>query len=512
MQPTENGHITPTKAGPLSVTITVNGGLSQVRPACTEVLAPVLSYEEVFFNHNRDGHLTHAVASKVAYKQVGDHLEIVTGCLERVIQRLTEAGHEVTVNDLGNCSLDPIQINPSALTDAEAIAPGLAKVLRDHRQGVLGCKDSRKADIVGCLCLLFRPETIFIACKTNEAAQSMAAGLGHYLGGGVEAVQGLNWTSSCRVVCGTFQSLNRSNPTDWKVLVFADAREGIQATNNDALGDYRHHRLYALDNPQKRRSPEEQLRIEILAGAVIYRDRELPRQHTTEFVAAFLSHASSGGQALPNLRDRRTALWEDDRRNHAIAKVAQALAQREETPLWDHELVLDEQVIASLGPQPGVVIVVDSVQHGEQLRRLLPDWQLVHGQPRGDQTTPQGIAISTWGVPRNSIVTAVVANKLVCLDARIVIWASGGSFPFVPPILGRSRQTQLLIDVWDDGNPLLAADTRQRLEIYRSLGCRILGNKPGRREQVLTQEIESRDSNTHRNTSRRRRRSQRPSV
>ncbi|MFO0871288.1 MAG: hypothetical protein U0935_20380 [Pirellulales bacterium] len=501
-----------TESGPLTVTITVNGGLSQVRPACTEFLAPVLTYEEVLFDRDRDGHLAHSVASKVAYKQVGDHLEIVTGCLDRVIQRLTEAGHEVTVNDLGNCSHDPVQINLSVLSDAEAIAPGLAEVLRVHPQGVLECKDRRRADIIGCLCQLFRPATIFIAFKTNEAAQSMVAGLSPYLGGGVEAVHGLNWTFSCRVVCGTFQSLNRSNPADWKILVFADAHEGIQATNNDALGDYCHHRRYAFDNPQKRRSPEEQLRMEILAGAVIYRDRQLPRQHTTEFVAAFMSHGSSGGQPSTSTRDRRTALWGDDRRNHAIAEVAQALAQGNETPLWNHELVLDERVIASLGPQPGVVIVVDSVQHGEQLRRHLPDWQLFHGQPRGDQTAAQGIAISTWGVPRNAIVTAIVANKLVGLDARIVIWASGGSAPYIPTILKRSRQTQLLIDVWDDGNPLLAADTRQRLEIYRALGCRILGNKQGRREQVLTQEIESRDSNTHRNTSRRRRRSQRPSV
>ncbi|MBX3452638.1 MAG: hypothetical protein KF777_24080, partial [Planctomycetaceae bacterium] len=469
-------------------------------------------YDEFRFDRDRDGHLAHSVASKVAYKQVGDHLEIVTGCVERVIQRLTEAGYEVTVNDLGNCSHDPVQINASVLSDTEAVAPGLAEVLRAHRSGVLECKDRRRADIVGCLCQLFWPARIFIAFKTNEAAQSMVAGLSPYLGGGVEAVHGLNWTFSCRVVCGTFQSLNRSNPADWKILVFADAHEGIQATNNDALGDYCHHCLYAFDNPRKRRSPEEQLRMEILAGAVIYRDRQLPRQHTTEFVAAFMSHASSGGQPSTSTRDRRTALRGDDRRNHAIAKVARAFAQGTEAPLWDHKLVLDEKVIASLGPQPGVVIVVDSVQHGEQLRRHLPDWQLFHGQPRGDQTAAQGIAISTWGVPRNSIVTAIVANKLVGLDARIVIWASGGSAPFIPIILKRSRQTQLLIDVWDDGNPLLAADTRQRLEIYRSLGCRVLGNNLIRREQVLTQEIESRNSNTHRNTSRRRRRSQRPSV
>lgn len=506
-------NFTPTtKAGPLSVTITVNGGLSQVRPACTEVLASVLSYDEFRFDRNRDGRLAHSVASKVAYKKVGDHLEIVTGCLERVIQRLTEAGYEVTVNDLRDRSGNPYRIDEGLLADAETIAPGLAAALRDCREGVLQVADRRRRDVLGCLCQLFRPARIFIACKTKEEAQSIAGELLNYVGGEVEAVHGWKWQSSCRVVCGTFGSLDRSDPADWQILVFADACEGIQKTNVDARGAYLHRCVYALDDPQKRRSPEEQLRIEILAGAVIYRDRQLPQQHTTEFVAAFLSHASSGGQALPNLRDRRTALWHDDRRNHAIAKVGQSLAQGEETPLWDHELVLDENVIASLGPQPGVVIVVDSVQHGEQLRRHLPDWQLFHGQPRGDQTSPQGIAISTWGVPRNSIVTAIVANKLVGLDARIVIWASGGSAPFIPTILKRSRQTQLLIDVWDDGNPLLAADTRQRLEIYRSLGCRILGNNQGRREQVLTQEIESRNSNTHRNTSRRRRRSQRPSV
>jgi hypothetical protein len=388
----------------------------------------------------------------------------------------------------------------------------LAEVLRDHRQGVLECKDGRRADILGCLCQLFRPATIFIACKTIEAAQSMAAALGHYLGGGVEAVHGWNWRSSCRVVCGTFGSLDRSDPADWQILVFADACEGIQTTNNDAMSRYVHHRVYAFDNPRKPRSSEEQLRIEILAGSPIYRDPAFPQQRTTEFLAAFLSYASSGGSQSPNARDRRTALWGDARRNQAIVEVAQALAQGKETPLLDHQLVPDEKVFASLGQQPGVLVVVDSLEHGEQLRRLLRDWQFFHGQPRCDQTCSHGISVATWGVPRNSIVTAVVADSLVCLDARIVIWASGGSVPYVPPVLARSRQTQLLIDIWDDGNPLLAADTRQRLNAYRTLGCRILGNNVVRREQVLSQEIESRNSNTNRNTSRRHRRSHRPSV
>ncbi len=504
---------TPTPStGPLPVTITVNGGLSQVRPACTEVLAPVLSYEEFRFGPSADGRLAHFVASEVAYKQVDDHLEIVTGCLQRVIQRLAEAGHEVTVDDRRNCSHDPIQINTSVLSDAEAIAPGLAEVLRVQRQGVLECKDCRRADIVGCLCQLFRPATIFIACKTNEAAQSMAARLGQYLGGGVEAVHGWNWAFSCRVVCGTFQSLNRSNPADWQILVFADAREGIQATNNDAMRDYCHHRLYAFDDPRKRRSPEEELRIEILAGSVIYRDPQLRRPRTTEFLAAFLSHSSSGGHPSTNARDHRTALWQDSRRNQSIADVARALARGEETSLWNHELVLEEEDIAPLGQQRGVVVVVDSYEHGNQLRRLLRGWQFFHGQPHRDQTALHSAPVPVWGVPRNSIITAVVANSLTCMDARIVVWASGGNVPFLPPVLGRSQQTQLLIDVWDDGNSLLAAETRQRLDIYRTLGCRILGDNLARREQVLSQQIESHDSIANQNTSRRRRRSHRPSV
>lgn len=501
-----------TIAGPLPVRITVDGGISRVRLPNTDILGTALSYREYSFFPNSDGYLTRSVVAKLAYRQVDDHLEFATGCLQRVIQRLTRAGYEVTVNDLRSCWHDRVQIDASVLSDVEAIAPGLAEALSVQRQGVLECNDNRRSDILGCLCQLFRPAKIFVACKTVEAARSIAAGLGNYLGGEVEAVHGWDWQSSCRVVCGTFGSLNRSDPADWQILVFADAREGIQTTNNDARANYLHRRVYALDDLRKPRSPEEELRIEILAGSLVYRDPLLPLRRTNEFLAAFLSHASSGGKPSPNTRDRRLALWRDARRNQAIAEVALAFANGDETSLLRHELDLNEDDVAALGPQPGVVVIVDSMEHGNQMRGLLPGWRLFHGQPRNDQTSSHRIPVSVWGVPRNSIVTAVIADSLPCLDARAVIWASGGSVPFLPPVLGRSRQSLLLIDVWDDGNHLLAAETRQRLDTYRSLGCRVLGSNTVRREQCLIQQIESPDSNHHRNTSRRQRRSHRPSV
>lgn len=501
-----------TNAGPARVTITVRAGISLVRPPCTEVLRPALTYEEHSFRSNSDYHVTHSVSAVAACKQVGDRLEIPTGCLVRVMQQLSGAGYEFHIDDHRDRLADPYRIDERYLSDAEAIVPGLATAVEHHPEGVLEVDDQRKTDILGCLCQLFHHARLFIACKTIEAARSIATGLGHYLGGEVDAVHGWDWQSSCRVVCGTFGSLNRSDPADWQILVFADAREGIQKTNNDARTNYLHRRVYALDDLRKPRSPEEELRIEILAGSVIYRDPLLPVRRTTEFLATFLSHASSGGQPCSNARDRRTALWQDSRRNQAIAEVARALAHGEESSLWKYELVLDEEVIAAIGQQPGVVVIVDSYEHGDQLRRLLPGWHFFNGRPRHDQESLHRIPVSVWGVPRNSIVTAVIADSLPCLDARVVIWASGGNVPFLPPVLERSRQRLLLIDVWDDGNHLLAAETRQRLDTYRSLGCRVLGSSLVRREQCLTQQIASRNSTPHQNTSRRRRRSHRPSV
>ncbi len=509
-EPTTNSEV----CDPASVTILVRAGMAIVTPHHEEVLRPVLSYKELAFRPNPESGLQRISARKQVCDREGEGLIIAIGCIPRAARHLTQAGYTVQVHDDRDRTEYPYAIDERYLADAESIVPGLASAIECHMEGILEAGiGNQKTQVLGCMCQLFHSAKIFIACKTIEATRSIAVELGPYLGGEVEAVKGWNWRSACRVVCGTFGSLDRSEPADWQILIFADAFEGIHKANWDARADYRHRRIYALVDSRRPRSPREELLFETLAGPVIYRAPQRRQRPATEFLAAFATHASCSAPSSGNARDRRFALWHDVRRNQAIADVAIGLSCGRDATLWDHEILpAGEQALSALEPQSGVIVIVDGIEHGEQLHRLLPGWHFLNGRPTSDRTVTGALSASVWGSPRNSIVTAVIANSLLSFDCRILIWASGGCVPFIPTRLGRSWQSHFLIDFWDDGDNQLAADTRQRLGVYKSIGCRLVGGKLDQRERSLAQAGTPRNPDSHRNTSHRRCRSHLPSV
>ncbi len=492
-----------------SVRIAVQAGVAIVRPAHEDLLKPVLSYHELTFRRNSAGHVQHEPLTKHVCKRHGDGLMIPIGCIERVVRHFAHLGCEAQVEDGRNRAEYPCQIEESRVADAEAIVPGLAAAVASHIEGVLEVDSgNRQAHVLGVMCQLFHNAHIFIACKTIAATQEIAAQLGMYLGGEVEAVNGWNWQSSCRVVCGTFGSLDRSDPSDWQILIFADAFEGIYEANRFARADYGHRRIYGLVDPRRRQSPRHQLLFETLAGPVIYRDPQCRQRPATELLAAFALHASGDNPLLETARDRRVRLWHNSRRNQAIADVALAISSGDEATLCEYGLSLQgDQNLYDLGPRPGIIVIADSVDHGEQLRRLLPGWHFFDGRPVQTTIRADGMSAGSWGIPPNSIVTAVVASTLLCFGGRVFLWASAGIVPFIPASIGRSTLSHLLIDFWDDGNCHLAADTQRRLNAYRSIGCHVLGDNLDRREQALNEQHETAPRNHHRNTSRRHRRS-----
>ena len=439
---------------------------------------------------------------------------VPAGCIERVVRHLKQAGYGVQIVDDRDCSFSPIRLDEHRRQIVETNAPGLADAISSRIQGCIEvATGKRKSHILGCLCQILHPSRIFIACKTIKETRAIAGDLRTYLGGEVDAVRGLEWRSPCRVVCGTFHSLNRSEPADWPVLIFADALDGTQRTNNDARVAVRE-RTFALIDPRHHQPFDVKLQIEFLAGPVIYRDPQLPQSRSAVLTAAFATHASCDIRPSLNARDHRVTLSQDDRRNQAIAKVAMALSKVDDASLLEHDLVIDQRDPSPLCHGLGSIIFVDSVQHGEQLRRLLPGWNLIHGRHTPYSTSPDGVplSMSSWVIPRNSIMTAVAAENRVILGGRVLIWASGGRVPYLPTVLSQVTDPCFLIDFWDDGNHQLAADTLQRLGVYKSLDCRVLGANLDQRERQLAQQIESHDSILPRSTSRRRRRQQRSSA
>jgi len=491
---------------PTLVTIRTHGGMAYVSPSLPDILRPILSYDDVTFH--RDSHhrlqITHIREAVCALQ--GDALLIPIGCISRVVRRLNQLGYQTRIEDRRDFRDAPCSFNHYA-TESDSIAPGLASRLSRHAEGLIeSSSEERTTDLLGVMCWLFHPLKVFIACKTVSESQTLASGLGRFLGGEVSAVRGWNWSSPCRVVCGTFQSLDRSDPADWQVLIFANAFEAIQSATHSARNEYRHRRIYAVVDPTRSRSLREELMFETLAGPVIYRDSARQHRSPPELMAAFANHSSRANQLFEDARERRISCWHDTARNQAIVDVASSLVAQETSELEEHGLFLDdEQAISLLNSSPGVIILVDSADHGDQLRRLLPAWQFFESRTNESQTAGR-TRLNPWGVPRNSIVTVVAARNQLNIDGQVLIWASAGKVPFVPSQLFKSARPRLVVDFWDDGNSQLAADTLMRLNAFRTSKLRILGHLE-QQEQGLKLQIDSDLARRHQNTSRRRRRS-----
>lgn len=509
----ENLSITSPDAGVADqITITVlPGGMAIVQPACEDVLRPILTYQQMTFRRKGSDQVSRVGMTVSAYSVQDDRLLISHGCVPRVKQCLEQCGHHVTIVDRRAPDRHFDLATASRVVDAEGRFPGLAGRLRARREGIIEVEAGRQqSEMIAAMCQLSPQTKFLIACRTIDAAQELAENLRPYLLSEVEAVHGHNWCYSCRVVCCTFCSLDRSNPQEWDVLIFADAFDGIQETNNLVRGEYVHRRVYALVAPSRPRSQTDELLFEVLAGEVIYRGPKCRQKVQQNLSVAFVTHSSPSISVQPSPLTRHMILRTDETRNRSIAQLAMTLSSGE--PTSDRNLGLNQpgtQALPNLGFRPSVVILTDSVGHGEQIQRMLPSWRLFDGCPSESLTSTELSSADPWIVPGNSIVTAVAAGRFHAYDSRILIWASGGSKPFIPQYFERLPVPCLLVDFCDHGNGQLAKETQDRLQFYRSINCCILDNDLVHQEQRLVEKIVSRSSGSHRHTSRRPRRSNR---
>jgi hypothetical protein len=171
-------------------------------------------------------------------------------------------------------------------------------------------------------------------------------------------------------------------------------------------------------------------------------------------------------------RKRRT-IWRCNRRNAAVAEIAEALAAGCLEPLWQHGLLLDSddafRHVAGHGPR--VAVLVESPEHGRALKtKLLPDWRLLTGVAAAeDRTAPLDRAI----------VTLVHAASLEQCDVDVLVRADAGTCS-LERIKGfprrASRETDrvvLLVDLGDDVDAVATATTRCRLRDYDRCGWQI---------------------------------------
>src|ERR1035437_6885280 len=135
------------------------------------------------------------------------------------------------------------------------------------------------------------------------------------------------------------------------------------------------------------------------------------------------------GDSIDPLRRKRQAVWHNAKRNALIAKVATGFAARHIESLWDCGLLLDAKKLPQRVPWPTwTVVLVESPEHGRDIQRLLPQWQLIDATA----VLPDLDSPGQFGPqpPCPAIITLVAASQLDNFMPDVLIVAMGGDWAF----------------------------------------------------------------------------------
>ena len=243
----------------------------------------------------------------------------------------------------------------------------------------------------------------------------------------------------------------------WGFIVFLDAEMALSKTAIRfvlaAMGSIR---IAFLTHDKRHLHQSEFVALEEIFGPVIYRPgSEYP---SSDVSVAWLPFKSTPTKTTNVVEHKRKLIWSNDQRNLLIASAARALSDNNLTAL--NVLGLGDAASAP-GESTTAAIVVENVEHGQQLSRWLRGWRL-----EGSGYSP---GLGQLVVQDRVILTLSRASEMV-LATRIVIYAAGGHEHWLDQIqLVRSafaHAAMLIVDVADHSDARSTADTKHRAAEY----------------------------------------------
>jgi hypothetical protein len=180
-----------------------------------------------------------------------------------------------------------------------------------------------------------------------------------------------------------------------------------------------------------------------------------------------------------SLERKRMAVWQNSRRNAAIAKIARAKADGRVADLWPYGLLLEQDALEARARAGGrVAILVESPEHGRALALLLPNWSLLERVP--PRPPSFAAADDEPELPQRSIVTLARAAQLDDLDVDVLIRADGNPWPIAlrgfPPQAGPEARRVFLIDFADAADEVAREHSCRRLAAYGEQEETVTGN------------------------------------
>src|SRR5207302_5620389 len=153
-------------------------------------------------------------------------------------------------------------------------------------------------------------------------------------------------------------------------------------------------RIYAFIQPQRRPDRLTQLRLEHVAGPVLYRVKYPRGRVRVVFVPISQCCVTDATTALER---KRALYWANQARNERIAVFARAIALPDNAVLSRCGFRDSDLRPAYQKPHHRVAVLVETLEHGRQILALLPRWALLVAAP----ATPTTIDNETHDVTKN---------------------------------------------------------------------------------------------------------------
>ena len=267
---------------------------------------------------------------------------IPAGCVDRVDDHLRQSGYQVSVRDHRNIA--DLILDEETCVEVDRWFQGLPEDLGSACGGtLLADRGFHRNKAIAAISYLLRDEKVFVACSTRERTHKVARAMDPWVQS-VACVHGRNWRSGERVVCGTFASLDSSDPQDWDVILYEDALEATAKANHDARRRYGWHRVYAFASPGDVNNHKNKLLTELLAGPIINPPDTRAAVSNVTF-ARYEAPSVSAAKKDP-MRDNML-LINNDHRNQAIASIAEALVNKDMASLWRFGLFLNREALST---------------------------------------------------------------------------------------------------------------------------------------------------------------------
>lgn len=386
----------------------------------------------------------------------------------------------------------PLTDPDSAIRCFGAADDALFDLVQHHHAGLI--RRGRTVDVVHLIAriaLAWPKSEIAVAVKRVADVRRIARTLRRHEIDALGITTGRDPQRRPHVVVGTFESLGGSCANlPWRhILIAVDAVEMLGKVGQISLQHAERARLYGVLHLDRKIAPRDEAQLRAYFG---FYEVSLPRRGHVLRPVEVVWLPIAGGPRIPAHAELfvvlRDGVGRHPVRNRRIARLARAIRSRDRSDI-DQRF---PAVTAALYRQNDleVAILVDGVEQGLALAKLLPGWSLVtssdvwvEGLSVADRELLEEAADRPAAGPQR-ILTASALPTVSLAGVDVLIRADAGTG--LPAALGdlsvsgnsKPRSPLLLIDFLDRHHPILRRRRRRRENAYGDHGWYRAGSDP----------------------------------